>query len=53
MPMYKYWWIKERYNPQLGTYYIKYGNTLTVKQAKAMEDNTPLPTVDERIVYTE
>lgn len=41
----KYFWIKERYNPQLGTYYVACGNTYTVKDAKKAEspfygDNT-------------
>lgn len=32
----KYWWIKERHNPQLGVYYVAVG-PLSVKDAKAME----------------
>ena len=32
----KYFWIKERYNPQLGTYYILQGR-ITVAEAKRME----------------
>lgn len=35
--MSKYYWIKERYNPQIGTYYVAYGNTYTVKDAKKAE----------------
>jgi len=33
----KYYWIKERYNPQLGTYYVRCGQ-ITVKKAKKMEN---------------
>jgi hypothetical protein len=32
----KYFWIKERHNPQLGVYYVPMGN-LTVKEAKKHE----------------
>ena len=32
----KYYWIKERHNPQLGVYYKLYGRGLTVKEAKSM-----------------
>jgi hypothetical protein len=32
----KYYWIKERHNPQLGTYYVLCGQ-LTVKEAKLRE----------------
>ena len=32
----KYYWIKERHNPQLGTYYIPYGN-ISTERAKKME----------------
>ena len=31
------YWIKERYNPQLGTYYVAYGQ-MRVSDAKRMED---------------
>lgn len=34
----KYYWIKERCNPQLGTYYVPCGN-LPVKKAKRMESS--------------
>lgn len=32
----KFWYIKERVNPQLGTYYIALGN-ISVKEAKQKE----------------
>jgi hypothetical protein len=32
----KYYWIKQRHNPQLGTYYVPQG-ALPIKDAKAME----------------
>jgi len=32
----KYYWIKERHNPQLGVYYVACGQ-MPVKQAKASE----------------
>ncbi len=32
----KYWWIKERHNPQLGVYYVGCGN-ISAAEAKAME----------------
>jgi len=32
----KYHWIKERHNPQLGTYYVKCG-PMTVREAKSYE----------------
>jgi hypothetical protein len=32
----KYWWIKERHNPQIGLYYMAVG-PLSVKDAQAME----------------
>lgn len=32
----KYFWIKERHNPQLGKYYVPCGN-LPVKEAKKKE----------------
>lgn len=32
----KYFWIKERDNPQLGTYYVAMGN-ITTKEAKKYE----------------
>jgi hypothetical protein len=32
----KYWWIKERQNPQLGTYYVACGQ-ITVTQARMHE----------------
>ena len=32
----KYYWIKERHNPQLGTYYVLCGQ-LAVKEAKLRE----------------
>jgi len=31
----KYWWIKERHNPQLGLYYVACGQ-IPVKDARAM-----------------
>jgi hypothetical protein len=31
----KYFWIKERHNPQLGIYYAGYGQ-ISVKEAEAM-----------------
>lgn len=36
----KYYWIKERHNPQQGPYYVACGNTYSVKNAKKIE--TPL-----------
>jgi len=36
----KYFWIKERHNSQLGVYYVAYGNTLSVKDANAMESGS-------------
>ena len=34
----KYWWIKERHNPQFkGPYYVLCGN-ITTKEAKRMEN---------------
>jgi hypothetical protein len=35
----KYWWIKERQNPQLGTYYVACGK-MPIKQARAAERGT-------------
>lgn len=32
----KYFWIKERHNPQTGTYYVKYGR-ISAARAKKME----------------
>lgn len=32
----KYYWIKERHNPQLRVYYVPQGR-ITVKEARAME----------------
>lgn len=32
----EYYWIKERYNPQLGIYYARCGN-LSIKEAKQAE----------------
>jgi len=34
----KYYWIKERHNPQLGVYYIPCGK-MSVKEAKKMESS--------------
>ena len=34
----KYFYIKERHNPQLGVYYVPQGQ-ITVKKAKRMEDS--------------
>ena len=34
----KYWWIKERYNPQLGVYYVACGN-IPQATAKRMADS--------------
>lgn len=31
----KFWWLKERYNPQLGTYYVKCGR-ISIAYAKAI-----------------
>jgi hypothetical protein len=32
----KYWWLKERHNPQLGVYWSCYGN-ISVAEAKRYE----------------
>ena len=32
----KYWWIKERFNPQLGTYYVPL-DRIAVKEANKYE----------------
>ncbi len=32
----KYWWIMERRNPQLGVYYVAYGN-MPVSEARTHE----------------
>lgn len=34
----KYYWIKERHNPQLGIYFIGYGQ-ISSKKAKPMENS--------------
>ncbi len=34
----KYFWIKERHNPQLGVYYVACGK-ITVKEANQMKDS--------------
>jgi hypothetical protein len=43
----KYYWIKERYNPQYGTCYVACGNTYTVKDAKKAES----PLYGENIMH--
>ena len=45
------WWIKQRYNPQIGVYYVPCGQ-LTVKEAKKKEsplygDNYMMPFATE------
>lgn len=35
----KYFWIKQRNNPQLGTYYVKMGN-ISVREAKSHVSET-------------
>lgn len=35
---YKYWYIKERHNPQLGIYYIKLGN-ISAREASQYGDS--------------
>ena len=35
--MKKYYWIKERQNPQTGTYYVACNNNYTVKEARKAE----------------
>jgi hypothetical protein len=35
----KYWWLKERCNPQLGKYWVKCGR-ITVKEARKKEDSS-------------
>ena len=32
----KYWWIKERENPQIGTYFVAMGQ-ISIKMAKSCE----------------
>ncbi len=34
----KFWWIKERYNPQLGVYYVPCGQ-LTISEARRKENS--------------
>ena len=34
----KFWWIKQRHNPQLGVYYVGLGN-LSVKEALKHENS--------------
>lgn len=37
----KYWWIKERHNPQFKKpYYILYGNSLSIARAKEIENTS-------------
>ena len=34
----RFFWLKERVNPQLGTYYVKCGK-ITAREAKTMENS--------------